>query len=127
MIAAATRGMVHLKTAGTSYLEALRVVARLDPALFREILAFARGRYPEDRASYHVSAEVGRVPAPADLSDRQLPALLEDFDARELLHVTFGSVLATFGAPLMAFLQSHEEAYYETLERHFYRHLRPFV
>lgn len=127
MIAAATRGMVHLKTAGTSYLEALRVVARLDPALFREILAFARGRYPEDRASYHVSAEVGRVPAPADLSDRQLPALLEDFDARELLHVTFGSALATFGAPLMAFLQSHEEAYYETLERHFYRHLRPFV
>ena len=127
LIAAATRGMVHLKTAGTSYLEALRVVTQLDPAFFREILAFARGRYPEDRASYHVSAEVERVPAPEDLSDRQLPSLLEDFDAREVLHVTFGSALATFGPRLKAFLQSHEEAYFQTLERHFYRHLRPFV
>ncbi len=127
MIAAATRGLVHLKTAGTSYLEALRVLAQMDPALFREILAFARDRYPEDRASYHVSAEVSRVPAPADLTDEQLPALLKDFDARELLHVTFGSALATFGSQLMAFLESHEEAYYRTLERHFYRHLRPFV
>ncbi len=127
MIATATRGMVHLKTAGTSYLEALRVLARLDPALFREILGFARERYPEDRASYHVSAEVSKVPAPAALPDGQLPALLEDFDAREVLHVTFGSALATFGDRLMAFLESHEEAYYQGLERHFYRHLRPFV
>ena len=63
----------------------------------------------------------------ADLADRQLPELLEQFDAREVLHVTFGSALAIFGSRLKAFLQSHEEAYYQTLERHFYRHLRPFV
>jgi hypothetical protein len=50
---------VHLKTAGTSYLEALRAVARVDPGLFREILSLARERYDEDRATYHVSAEAG--------------------------------------------------------------------
>ena len=127
LIVEATRGMVHLKTAGTSYLEALRVAARMEPGLFREILAFVRDRYPGDRASYHVSAEVGKVPAPADLSDGQLAALLEDFDAREVLHVTFGSALAVFGDRLKDFLRGHEEEYYRTLERHFYRHLRPFV
>ena len=37
-------GLVHLKTAGTSYLEALRAVAVVDPALFRDILAFAKTR-----------------------------------------------------------------------------------
>jgi len=47
-------GLVHLKTAGTSYLEALRAIATVDPTLFRDILAFAKTRYPEDRASYHV-------------------------------------------------------------------------
>ncbi len=50
------KGLVHLKTAGTSYLEALRTVAAVDPALFRAIYAFARERYDTDKASYHVSA-----------------------------------------------------------------------
>ena len=34
-------GLLHLKTAGTSYLEALRATASFDPTLFREILALA--------------------------------------------------------------------------------------
>ncbi len=87
------KGLVHLKTAGTSYLEALRTVAAVDPALFREIYAFARERYDTDKASYHVSAELGRAPEAADVREADLPALLEQFDAREILHVTFGSVL----------------------------------
>ena len=58
-----TRGLVHLKTAGTCYLEALRTLSALDPALFREIYAFARQRYPTDRASYHVSAELAKAAA----------------------------------------------------------------
>jgi hypothetical protein len=37
--------LVHVKTAGTSYLEALRIVAGAAPDLFREILAFARQSY----------------------------------------------------------------------------------
>jgi hypothetical protein len=127
IISAVARGMVHLKTAGTSYLEALRVVAQVDPALFRDILALARERYEQDRASYHVSAELRRVPAPADLTDTRLPDLLENFDARQVLHVTFGSALARFGARLQALLRAHEEEYAETLERHFVRHLVAFA
>jgi tagaturonate epimerase len=127
LFVAATRGQVHLKTAGTSYLEALRVLARLDPVFFREILDFARGRYQEDRASYHVSADVSKVPAAAQLTDRQMPALLEDFDAREVLHVTFGSALASYESRLKSFLRANEDAYAEGLERHFYRHLKPFA
>ena len=127
LIVAATRGIVHLKTAGTSYLEALRVLTHVNTGLFREILAFGRQRYDEDRASYHVSADVARVPAPESLSDAQLPALLEDFDAREVLHVTFGSALGQFEAPLKETLRDHQDVYNQTLERHFYRHLKPFV
>src|SRR4029078_7497460 len=39
-----TRGRFHVKTAGTSYLEALRVAARHDQKLFRRIIDFARSR-----------------------------------------------------------------------------------
>jgi hypothetical protein len=127
LITEAARGMVHLKTAGTSYLEALRVLTHAEPALFREILGFARERYEQDRATYHVSAQLRRVPAPADLADGQLPGLLDDLDARQVLHVTFGSSLGRFGPQLKAALHAHESDYDATLERHFVRHLEPFA
>jgi len=120
--------LVHLKTAGTSYLEALRTLAAIDPGLFRAILAFAVERYPTDRASYHVSAETGRIPGAGGMRDGELPGLLEDFHAREVLHVTFGSVIndPRFRAPFFDALRRHAEAYTRTVEAHFDRHLRLF-
>ncbi|MCU0521087.1 MAG: tagaturonate epimerase family protein [Anaerolineae bacterium] len=122
-----TRGVAHLKTAGTSYLEALRAVAKADPVLFREILTLARERYGEDRASYHVSADVAKVPDQGDLTDAALPGVLDLFDGREVLHVTFGSILAVFGERLKAVLDANEEVHYDALEVHFVRHLTPFA
>jgi hypothetical protein len=133
--ARATGGLVHLKTAGTSYLEALRAVATVSPVFFRAIYAFSRGRYDEDKASYHVSADVARTPEPGDVDDAGLAALLEDFDVREILHVTFGSVLTTRGPDgallyadsLMSLLRANPDVYAACLERHFIRHLAPFA
>jgi hypothetical protein len=126
IVARETQGLVHLKTAGTSYLEALRATARMEPDIFRQILALAHERYPEDRASYHVSADPARVPQPHEVEDAQLPALLDHFDARQMLHVTFGSALDAHGAALKAVLSTHEEAHYAALEAHFLKHLRSF-
>ncbi len=121
-----TRGLVHLKTAGTSYLEALRTVAHVAPVFFREILTFAIGRYATDRATYHVSAHLENVPAPESLTDAALPDLLNQFDARQVLHVTFGSVLDAYRAPLMALLDEYAADYEALLDRHFQRHLASF-
>jgi hypothetical protein len=127
LIVAATKGLVHLKTAGTSYLEALRTLAAVTPALFREILEFSIERYEADRVSYHVSADVPQVPHSRELTNDELPGLLNQFDAREVLHVTFGSVLAQFGGDIRAALVAHELDYYHALETHFVRHLTPFA
>ena len=116
--------LAHLKTAGTSYLEALRAIAGVDPSLFREVLIFARQNYERDRATYHVSAELARVPV--ELTDGQLPGILDSFDARQVLHVTFGSVLDRFGPRLKEVLTQHEEAHYAALEAHLARHLLAF-
>ena len=121
-----TQGLVHLKTAGTSYLEALRTVAQVDVAFFREILAFARSRYETDRATYHVSAQLSKVPAPDAVDDAALPGLLSQFDARQVLHVTFGSVLDTFGGRLMTLLRANADVYETLLDKHFQRHLECF-
>lgn len=135
IVARHTRGLVHLKTAGTSYLEAVRTIASADPALFRKIYAFARGRYERDRATYHVSARLDRAPAVDAVKAADLPALLDQFDAREILHVTFGSVLTektATGAPLfyarlVTLLETNPDRYARNLEAHFVRHLAPFV
>ncbi len=126
LFASATQNLAHVKTAGTSYLEALRTIANVNPKLFREILTQARERYPIDRATYHVSADVERVRAESQLSDAQLSELLNEFDAREVLHVTFGSALHEFGNNIHSTLRAHENEYADTLQKHFEKHLAPF-
>lgn len=135
IIAQRTRGLVHLKTAGTSYLEALRTISAIEPGFFRDVYAFARDRYETDRASYLLSARLDRAPLAESMPDADLPTLLNQFDAREILHVTFGSVLTARAADgrlrfydhLMALLRANLEAYASNLEAHFVRHLKPFA
>ncbi|MCA9906331.1 MAG: hypothetical protein KC547_20890, partial [Anaerolineae bacterium] len=122
-----TQGKVHLKTAGTSYLEALRLIAAIDPGFFREILDFAREHYETDRKTYHVSAQVEKVALSDALADSQLPQLLSEFDARQVLHVTFGSVLDVFGDRLADTLKRHRDQYQTYIKQHFDKHLEAFA
>jgi hypothetical protein len=55
--------------------------------------------------------------------DSDLPSLLNDFHAREVLHVTFGSALSQFGAEIKSSLVKHADAYRAGVEAHFRRHL----
>lgn len=138
VFAKTTGGRFHVKTAGTSYLEALRVVALHEPDLFRRICEFARERYDTDKATYHVHATLQAVPAPADISDpTQLESVyLERWEdvpkgqgfteaGRQILHCTFGSVLnhEELGVALRDALTQHSDAYCQILEEHFARHL----
>ncbi|MEJ2750503.1 MAG: tagaturonate epimerase family protein, partial [Anaerolineae bacterium] len=82
------QGYVHVKTAGTSYLEILRVVAAQDPPFFRRILDLAHGRFQTDRKTYYIDCQPDKVPFGNQVTEAQMPAMLEDFDARQLLHVT---------------------------------------
>ncbi len=138
ILARHTNGRFHVKTAGTSYLEALRVAALQHPALFRRIVAFARERYEADKATYHVSARLDAVPPPEAVSD---PVALEQLylerwsevpvgrgftaPGRQILHCTFGSVMgdADLGGGLRQVLIDHADTYAEVLEDHFARHL----
>jgi hypothetical protein len=128
------RGGVHVKTAGTSYLEALRTLAACEPELFREILDFSRSLYEHERRTYHVSGELEKVPAGKDLDEGDLPELFEDEDARQVLHVTFGRVLTEkqpgggylFKERLLTALREHEREHFENLVAHFRRHIAPF-
>lgn len=119
-------GRVHVKTAGTSYLEALRVISSTDPALFRKILNLGHERFTTDRKTYYIDCRPENVPTNDRLTDAELPALLDDFDTRQLLHVTFGSALDVYCRAIQTGLLAREAGYEAALTAHFRRHLAPF-
>jgi hypothetical protein len=138
LLAKATGGCFHVKTAGTSYLEALRVVARHDASLFRRLIDFGRERYNTDKATYHVSATLESTPTTAECHDvHQLEQhYLECWSnvpqgrgftqpGRQILHCTFGSTLTDpiLGPAVKALVATHADTYTEILREHFVRHL----
>lgn len=122
--------LLHVKTAGTSYLEALRVVCRQSPALFKEIITYSAGRFPEDKASYHISVTDDWVAGLGTIDADEVKYLDEDF-GRQLLHVTFGSVLTkgkaasgrSFKEGILEVLENNADLHAELLEKHLGKHL----
>ena len=124
-------GGVHLKTAGTSWLEAMRLIAQKAPALYREMHQFALSAFPEATKLYVVTADLKRIPKLENLKDEELPMLLEKEDSRQLLHITYGFLLnardredeALFRNRFFNALNQYEEDYWSLLERHIGNHL----
>ncbi len=128
-------GYVHVKTAGTSYLEALKVVATKDPGLFREILDYSKGLYEVEKKSYFVSADINKVKKGSEYADEQLKDLFNVNDVRQILHVTYGRILTDrdergkyfFRERIYKCLSENEDLHYDYLIKHFHKHLDPFT
>ncbi|MFS7127565.1 tagaturonate epimerase family protein, partial [Escherichia coli] len=87
----------------------------------------ARAIFERDRHSYYLDAELANVSPSASLSDDELPALLDHFDSRQVLHVAFGTILVGHGAAIQSEIDLHAAKFRSGLESHFVRHLAPFV
>ncbi|NLB54815.1 MAG: hypothetical protein GX811_03455 [Lentisphaerae bacterium] len=122
---------LHVKTAGTSYLEALRVISRTDKTLIRKIIEFCRRFYERDKATYSVSATLSGADANPSDSDLEHEYLDKD-DGRQIFHVTFGSVLsggrdcngALFKDLILENLQNNSDLHCELLAAHLGKHLK---
>ncbi len=95
LIAEATQGMVHLKTAGTSWAESLRVIANNDADLMRQVLTLALESFEANRKSYHLSCDPAKIPT--DPTDDEVAQLMDVIDSRQVLHVGYGAILEEFG------------------------------
>jgi len=125
----------HLKTAGTYYLEELKVVARHDPDLFKEIYCFSQKQFKRDVSSYKISADFKNIPNLSTFNGNQLAYMLESCagndDLRQILHVTYGSVLTAtdeygsrFAVRIFNILKKNEKEYFKILSNHIKRHLK---
>ncbi len=126
-----TNGYFHVKTSGTSWLEAMAVISIYEPKLFREILEYAMTVFEEAKKYYHVTADLNRLPGINTLKDKDLIGLFEQNDARQLMHITYGYILNkkdcegkyTFRDRLYSCLRKYAEEYENRLEKHIGHHL----
>jgi len=130
------KDIIHLKTSGTSYLESLRVIARHDPQLFREIVRYSIKHFEEDKKTYHLSADLSAIPLIDHVPDKDLEeTYLNDKSGRQILHVTYGSVLTAktkdgkwlFRDRIRKVLIDNEEEFYQTISKHIERHIKSIV
>lgn len=126
-----TEGLCHIKTAGTSWLEEAKVIAMKDPDLYREIHRFALKNFEKDRASYNLTTDLSLIPDIDTIPDSELTNLFKKNDSRQLIHITYGSILKTkddkgkyiFKDRIYKILFQHEEEHYRELSNHIRRHL----
>ena len=126
-----TNGNFHVKTAGTNWLEAMRAVAAADPAMYREIHAFALEKFEDAKKFYHVTTDLNKVPALDTMTDAELPNLFTMNDARQLIHITYGFILTEKNADgtyrfknrLYKFWRENEAVYSDMLYAHIGKHL----
>ncbi|WP_282801770.1 tagaturonate epimerase family protein [Secundilactobacillus kimchicus] len=84
----------HVKTAGTNWLEALRVIAHKDPDFMLELYKFAYDNLDDVKAFYVFNAQTnGTAPKPADMNKNNVMDLLDNDDARQVLHTMYGSIM----------------------------------
>jgi len=122
-----TNKTVHLKTAGTNWLEALRVISQKEQNLFRDIFKFALANLQEAKKYYHITENTANIPDIDSLKDEELQNLLDQNDSRQVLHVTYGLILSN---PLLKDAiystlnkYENEKEYYLALQRHIGRHI----
>jgi len=128
---AITGGNFHIKTAGTSWLEALRVIAISKPSLFRDIYNFSLECFEKDKVSYHLSTDTSDLPAIEGLQDEDMASSLDIAGVRQILHVTFGSILTLkekggnyiFRDEIYSTLYSSEDTHYKLVRSNINKHL----
>jgi len=133
-IARETKGQFHVKTAGTNWLEAMRVAAIKDPPLYREVHNYALEAFAEAKKYYHVTTDLSKIPDVSKLKDEELPKLFENNDARQLIHITYGLILSlrnvasgsdsfVYRDRLYKLWKDYEDEYRKALQKHIGKHL----
>ena len=121
-----TQGRFHIKTSGTNWLEAVRVIALCEPALFQRMYTVAATTFEETRKHYHVTPDLSTIPDVDAMADAALPGLLDLVASRQVLHIGYGKILEDpeMKRQLYQALRTHHQAYSDALYRHIGHHMQ---
>jgi hypothetical protein len=119
-----SNGSLHLKTAETSWLEAMRLIALRNPSLFKEMHRYAISLFKEVSKANLVTTDLGQISNLQKVHCQESPHLLNHEGSGELFHIPYGFMLKAtdedgknlFRGPLYDTLTQYEEEYWSLLE-----------
>ena len=112
-----TGEQLHITLGGVGWLEAMRLLARENPVLFRLSYGIALTALPVARQVFPSSLDEAALPSLDGLEDRELPPLLTRTPVRQLLELTYGQVLhSQLRDRLMSFWKAHADALCEQVK-----------
>jgi hypothetical protein len=117
--AKATKGLFHIKTSGTSWLQAVRVVVEKKPAVFEDMYKYSVAMLEESRKAYHVDIREPDFPRSVT-GDRVM--FYSNPNVQQLIHISYGVLLQRFREPLREILLANEELHYKRVAEHIERH-----
>lgn len=119
-----TGGRFHVKTSGTSWLQAVQLIAQTDASLFTELYRLCLLYLEESRRGYHVPICPEQFPP---LPPGDLLAFVQKPHVRQLFHISYGVLLEEAGSAIRDLLIAHEQEHYRLVTEHIKRHLQLLV
>ncbi len=116
----ATQHNFHIKTSGTSWLQALSVIHQEDRQLFKELYNIALDNLEESKKAYKISIYRQDFDAGLDLDD---PGILQNSKVKQLLHISYGVLLDEKGQEIYDVLNQHEAEHYRYVSNNIKKHL----
>ncbi|HOJ92583.1 MAG TPA: tagaturonate epimerase family protein, partial [Dictyoglomaceae bacterium] len=116
-----TEGNFHIKTSGTSWLEAVKTIASYNPDLFLDLYEIALDDLEESKKAYKV--DIKREDFPKEIKE-ELLAFLERKEVRQLFHISYGVLLDYKRNEMFKVLNDHEKEHYDFVEENIRKHLK---
>ncbi|MFN3699362.1 MAG: tagaturonate epimerase family protein, partial [Dictyoglomus sp.] len=116
-----TQGNFHIKTSGTSWLEAVRVIAKYEPDLFEELYYISLENLEESKKAYKVN--IKKEDFPKEIKEEYVEFFNKDI-VRQLFHISYGILLDEKKEEIYRTLDKYEEEHYSFVYQNIKRHLK---
>ncbi|MCM8821488.1 MAG: tagaturonate epimerase family protein [Candidatus Omnitrophica bacterium] len=118
--------MFHVKTSGTSWIQAMKTIAAVDRNLFIECMAVALKNFEKNSASYEISADISRINI-EKMQREDIESMFSDSNIRQLIHISYGSITGVESPQLknsfFSVIEKNLELYTQFVEEHLNRHI----
>ncbi|MGC9002959.1 MAG: tagaturonate epimerase family protein [Dictyoglomus sp.] len=116
-----TEGNFHIKTSGTSWLEAVKVIAKFFPDLFVELYQIALENLEESKKAYKVN--ITKEEFPKEIKEDYMEFLHKD-NVRQLFHISYGVLLDEKRKEIYDLLNQKEKEHYQYVSENIKKHLK---
>lgn len=111
----------HIKTSGSTWMESLRTIAQCNPDLFRLILGITYDQIEENSKAYYIKLDNKKIQRL--LKAKHPEELIEEKETRQLLHVSYGTILEMYRKDIIRVLNKNEEKYTINIKNNYKKHL----